>query len=95
MFFLPYAYMTLLSLFLLLALAFVFVFCLYFYFILFVPSVSLPGDDVLLGWLAIFLSVVFCLLSLLFSEELIPGLICFGSSVYLVTPAGFVADQLI
>ena len=34
----------------------------------------------------------FCLLSLLISER-IPGLIWFGS-VYLVTTAGFVADQL-
>ena len=38
------------------------------------------------------LSVVFCLLSLLFSER-VSGLIWFGS-VYLVTTAGFVADQL-
>ena len=38
------------------------------------------------------LSVVFCLLSLLFSER-VPGLIWFGS-VYLMTTAGFVADQL-
>ena len=41
--------------------------------------------------LATFLSVLFCLLSLLISE-CIPGLIWFGS-VYLVTTAGFVADQ--
>ena len=43
--------------------------------------------------LATFLSVLFCLLSLLISER-ISGLIWFGS-VYLVTTAGFVADQLI
>ena len=42
--------------------------------------------------LATFLSVLFCLLSRLISER-IPGLIWFGS-VYLVTPAGFIADQL-
>ena len=42
--------------------------------------------------LATFLSVVFCLLSLLFSER-VPGSFWFGS-VYLVTTAGFVADQL-
>ena len=39
-----------------------------------------------------FLTVLFCLLLLLISER-IPGLIWFGS-VYLVTTAGFVADQL-
>ena len=39
-----------------------------------------------------FLSVLFCLLSLLVSERF-SGLIWFGS-VYLVTTAGFVADQL-
>ena len=38
--------------------------------------------------------VAFCLLSLLFFSERVPGLIWFGS-VYLVTAAGFVADQLI
>ena len=43
--------------------------------------------------LATFVSVPFCLLSLLFSER-IPGLIWFGS-VYLVMTAGFVPDQLI
>ena len=43
--------------------------------------------------LATFLSVLFCLLSLLISERF-SGLILFGS-VYLVTTAGFVADQLI
>ena len=42
--------------------------------------------------LASFLSVLFCLLSLLVSERC-SGLISFGS-VYLVTTAGFVADQL-
>ena len=42
--------------------------------------------------LATFLFVLFCLLSLLISERF-PGLISFGS-VYLVTTAGFVADQL-
>ena len=42
--------------------------------------------------LATFLSVLFCLLSLLISER-ISGLIWFGS-VYLMTTAGFVADQL-
>ena len=42
--------------------------------------------------LATFLSVLFCLLSLLISERF-SGLIWFGS-VYLVTTAGFVADQL-
>ena len=42
--------------------------------------------------LSIFLSVLFCLLSLLISER-IPDLIKFGS-VYLVTTAGLVADQL-
>ena len=42
--------------------------------------------------LATFLSVLFCLLSRLISER-ISGLIWFGS-VYLVTTAGFVADQL-
>ena len=41
--------------------------------------------------LATFLSVLFWLLSLLISER-IPGLIWFGS-VYLVTTAGFVADN--
>ena len=41
---------------------------------------------------AIFLSVLSCLISLRISER-IPGLIWF-SSVYLVTTAGFVADQL-
>ena len=59
--------------------------------ILFVFSLScLPRQCPLL---ATFLSVFFCLLSLLISEE-IPGLIWFGS-VYLVTTAGFVADQLV
>ena len=43
--------------------------------------------------LATFLPVLFCLLSLLISERF-SGLISFGS-VYLVTTAGFVADQLI
>ena len=43
--------------------------------------------------LATFVFVLFCLLSLLFSEG-IPGLIWFGS-VYLVITAGFVADQSI
>ena len=42
--------------------------------------------------LATFLSVLFCLLSLLIFERF-SGLIWFGS-VYLVTTAGFVADQL-
>ena len=42
--------------------------------------------------LATFLSVLFCLLSLLISERT-SGLIWFGS-VYLVTTAGSVADQL-
>ena len=42
--------------------------------------------------LATFLSVLFCLLSLLISERF-SGLVWFGS-VYLVTTAGFVADQL-
>ena len=42
--------------------------------------------------LATFLSVLFCLLSLFISERF-SGLISFGS-VYLVTTAGFVADQL-
>ena len=42
--------------------------------------------------LATFLSVLFCPLSLTFSER-IPGLIWFGS-VYLVTTAGFKVDQL-
>ena len=42
--------------------------------------------------LATFLSVVFCLLSRLYSE-IVPGLIWFGS-VYRVTTAGFVADHL-
>ena len=42
--------------------------------------------------LATFLSVLFCVLSLLISERF-SGLIWFGS-VYLVTTAGFVADQL-
>ena len=42
--------------------------------------------------LATFLSVLFCLLSLLISERF-SGLIWFGS-VYLVSTAGFVADQL-
>ena len=54
------------------------------------PSVSL-GDDVL-SLLTTFLSIVFCLLSLLFSKR-VPGLIWFGSA-YLVTTAGFVAGQL-
>ena len=43
--------------------------------------------------LATFLSVLFCLLSLLISER-ISGWIWFGSVYYLVTTAGFVADQL-
>ena len=42
--------------------------------------------------LATFLSVLFFLISLLISER-IPGMIWLGS-VYLVTTAGFVADQL-
>ena len=42
--------------------------------------------------LATFLSVLFCLLSLLISER-ISGLIGLGS-VYLVATAGFVADQV-
>ena len=42
--------------------------------------------------LATFLSVLFCMLSLLIFERF-SGLIWFGS-VYLVTTAGFVADQL-
>ena len=42
--------------------------------------------------LATFLSVLLCLLSLLIPKR-IPGLIKFGF-VYLVTTAGFVADQL-
>ena len=42
--------------------------------------------------LATFLPVIFCLLSLLISERF-SGLVSFGS-VYLVTTAGFVADQL-
>ena len=41
---------------------------------------------------ASFLSVLFCLISLLIPER-IPGMIWLGS-VYLVTTAGFVADQL-
>ena len=52
---------------------------------------SLPGDDALC-WLLL-LSVVVCLLSLLFFSGRVPGLIWFGS-VYLVTTPGFVADQL-
>ena len=43
--------------------------------------------------LATFLSVLACLFSLLISER-IPGVIWFGP-VYLVTSAGFVADQLV
>ena len=43
--------------------------------------------------LATFLSVLFCLLFSLLISERISGLIWFGS-VYLVTTAGFVADQL-
>ena len=42
--------------------------------------------------LATFLSVILCMLPLLISER-VPGSIWFGS-VYLVTTAGFVADQL-
>ena len=42
--------------------------------------------------MASFFSVLLYLLSLLISER-VPGLIWFGS-VYLVTTAGFVADQL-
>ena len=42
--------------------------------------------------MATFFSVLLYLLSLLISER-VPGLIWFGS-VYLVTTAGFVADQL-
>ena len=42
--------------------------------------------------LAPFLSVSFCLLSLFFFSKHVPGLIWSGS-VYLVTTAGFVADQ--
>ena len=45
-----------------------------------------------MSFLATFLSVLFCLLSLLISEH-IPGLIWFGS-VYLVTSTGFLADLL-
>ena len=56
----------------------------------FVFSVSLPGDDVLF-WL-FFLSVSFCLLSLHFFSDRVPGLGWFGS-VYLETTAGFIADQ--
>ena len=78
-------------LFLLFVFLFVFVF-LVDLFSFFVSFVSLPA------WrrctlLATFLSVVFCLLPLLFSER-VPGLVWLGS-VYLVTTAGFVADQLL
>ena len=59
-------------------------FCLCFLFFLFIATMSFL--------LATFLSVLFCLLSLLISER-ISGLIWFGS-VNLVTTAGFVADQL-
>ena len=58
--------------------------------ILFVFSVSCLSRRCSL--LATFLSVLFCLLSLFISER-IPDLIWFGP-VYLVTTAGFVADQL-
>ena len=43
--------------------------------------------------LATFFSVLFCLISSLLISERIPGMISLGS-VYLVTTAGFVADQL-
>ena len=43
--------------------------------------------------LATFLSVLFCLLSLLISER-ISGLIWFGSDYLVTTTAGFVAGQL-
>ena len=73
--------------------AFVCVFCCSSVLILiFVSFVSIPALRQC-PLLATFLSVVFCLLSLLFFSGRIPGLIWFGS-VYLVTRAGFVADQL-
>ena len=43
--------------------------------------------------LATFLSLSFCLFSLIVFSERVPGLIWFGF-VYLVATAGFVADQL-
>ena len=75
-----------LVLFLLFVLLFVFVFLIDL-FLFFVFSVPFPA------WrrcrlLPTFLSVVFCLLSLLFSER-VPGLIWFGSAC-LVTTAGLV-----
>ena len=59
-------------------------------------SVSLPGDDILCCLLLCPLSSV-CFLcfffSFLFFYEIVPGLIWF-SSIYLMTTAGFVEDQL-
>ena len=54
----------------------------------FVSSVSLPGDDVLC-WL-LQLSVLFCLLPLLFFSDRDPDLVGLGI-VYLVTTTRFVA----
>ena len=86
LFFLPYAYhVVAICLFLL----FVFLFLAVFLFVFCVSSVSLSGDDVLC-WLLFcrFPSVCF---PCSFSERVL-GLTWFGC-VYLVTMAGFVADQ--
>ena len=64
-------------------------------FLFFVSYVSLPAwrRCPLLATSSLY--AVFCLCSLLFfSERILPGLVWFDS-VYIVTTAGFVADQLI
>ena len=61
---------------------------------LFVSSVSLPGDDVLL--LATFLSVSLYLCPcLFFFSDCVPRLVWFGSVYLVITARLFVADQLI
>ena len=88
-FFLPYTcHVVVFCLFLLFLLLFVFLFLVYL-FLFCVSSVSLPGNDVLCWLLSCTFS--YCLLSLFFPKYVL-GFVWFGP-VYLVTTAGFVAEQ--
>ena len=89
MFFLPYTYAVVFIHYVFVLLLFVIVFLFVFSCLSF--QLSLLGDDVFCSLL--FFSVSSCLASLFFFLDRVPDLVWF-SSVYLVTSAGFVADQL-